>query len=616
MNKKLLFMNVFILLLAHKTITTFGFSNYGSYQIELMKDRSNAKTNSLFQPLSLVEHSPIIISEDSDIPSWLPGIGTSVDPYRIENFNIMDINYCISISDTTKHFLIQNCYIKSGSIGIRIQSVANGTIEIKNNFLQGENYHMGSRGISSCAAPFAYIYNNTCTGFDEGIVVHSSPNTTLTENICYTNLRCGIHVSDAESTKIVDNLCNDNPIGIELGFSTTSVLVDNNLCISNGIGIFVDNYVTELQIYNNRLFSNFIYFNPNLNEKILTFTLENNTIDSKPLGFFIELPEKTIIENPDYGQLYLINCQNIIVYQQHCNSIILLNCDNSVIENNTCLGNGGIILIDSSFSRVYNNTCKENASIHLLFCPNSEISKNTILLNDISIISFPGLYSSSASCINLYYSDSSKISQNICINNTAIGIKIEGSVECTITNNICHANREGIILSYTDTCVLNQNILLENEQYGIHLVSSNNNDVFHNIFIYNNLEGTSQAYDDGTQNIWYNENKREGNCWSDWQGEEEYNIDGPAYSSDDYPLNDTDNDGLNDYDELYIFSTDPFLVDTDGDGYSDGDEVEAGTDPNDSESFPEDKVDFLNVVFIFISLLSFTIVLNFRKKTK
>jgi outer membrane protein OmpA-like peptidoglycan-associated protein len=47
------------------------------------------------------------------------------------------------------------------------------------------------------------------------------------------------------------------------------------------------------------------------------------------------------------------------------------------------------------------------------------------------------------------------------------------------------------------------------------------------------------------------------------------------------PLNpDTDGDGLNDYDEIFVYGTDPLNPDTDGDGLSDGDEVLVyGTDP-------------------------------------
>lgn len=42
---------------------------------------------------------------------------------------------------------------------------------------------------------------------------------------------------------------------------------------------------------------------------------------------------------------------------------------------------------------------------------------------------------------------------------------------------------------------------------------------------------------------------------------------------------DTDNDGLNDYDEIYKYQTKPRVADTDGDGYSDGQEVKNNYDP-------------------------------------
>ena len=47
---------------------------------------------------------------------------------------------------------------------------------------------------------------------------------------------------------------------------------------------------------------------------------------------------------------------------------------------------------------------------------------------------------------------------------------------------------------------------------------------------------------------------------------------------------DGDYDGLTDYDEVYVYLTDPTLFDTDYDGDSDGFEVDNGTDPNDASS--------------------------------
>lgn len=43
---------------------------------------------------------------------------------------------------------------------------------------------------------------------------------------------------------------------------------------------------------------------------------------------------------------------------------------------------------------------------------------------------------------------------------------------------------------------------------------------------------------------------------------------------------DTDHDGLSDYDEHYVFQTNPYLEDTDSDGIPDGREISENTDPN------------------------------------
>jgi len=49
---------------------------------------------------------------------------------------------------------------------------------------------------------------------------------------------------------------------------------------------------------------------------------------------------------------------------------------------------------------------------------------------------------------------------------------------------------------------------------------------------------------------------------------------------------DSDDDGLNDYQELYVTFTNPFLIDTDGDGYSDYSEYTHNSDPNNYTDTP------------------------------
>jgi hypothetical protein len=49
---------------------------------------------------------------------------------------------------------------------------------------------------------------------------------------------------------------------------------------------------------------------------------------------------------------------------------------------------------------------------------------------------------------------------------------------------------------------------------------------------------------------------------------------------------DTDGDGLNDYDELYVFRTSPYIADSDSDGTGDKQEITNGEDPNCASGMP------------------------------
>jgi len=49
---------------------------------------------------------------------------------------------------------------------------------------------------------------------------------------------------------------------------------------------------------------------------------------------------------------------------------------------------------------------------------------------------------------------------------------------------------------------------------------------------------------------------------------------------DDLKKKDSDQDGLNDYAELYVYHTSPYLADSDSDGIPDAVEIAMGTDPN------------------------------------
>jgi len=137
-------------------------------QKDLNKDDARIR----FPSLTLTEHDPIIIASDSDF-SIFPGAGTPEDLYIIEGFNITTISdYSIYIHDTTKYFIIRNCYVDAVERGIYLYNIADGT---------------------------ATITNNTCMNNDHGIYLYDSNSATLTNNTCTNNNDHGIYLYDSNS---------------------------------------------------------------------------------------------------------------------------------------------------------------------------------------------------------------------------------------------------------------------------------------------------------------------------------------------------------------------------------------------------------------------------------
>ena len=175
-------------------------------------------------------------------------------------------------------------------------------------------------------------------------------------------------------------------------------------------------------------------------------------------------------------------------------------------------------------------------------------------------------------------SGTSKVSQNIIISttNNGGGILLGNMNNCTIERNYCHdftqgihtndvdgctiysnnilnSNYQGINIRYSDSNIITYNIIINSKQHGIAIVGTSMNNVIHHNRLENNawadsydIDGgppqgrpTSQAYDEGSNNIWYQSETQEGNFWSDYFGIGPYSIDGPVDSVDLYPFHTT-----------------------------------------------------------------------------
>ncbi|MCK5157521.1 MAG: right-handed parallel beta-helix repeat-containing protein [Candidatus Heimdallarchaeota archaeon] len=511
----------------------------------------------------------IIILRDEDFENYnFPGSGTKYNPYLIENYNITTSkDYGIYISSTTKYFKIQNCNLEANKTGILINNIAYRTAKIINNVCNNQNYGIfldSSSGITitsnicknnsisgifhdDCAdtilinntcnnnyngirlidshnaaltnntcknnfygirlyySDIAALTNNTISNNGHGISLNDAPNAALTNNTCSNNTAFGILLSDSSYGTLINNNCNNNNNGIRF-ISSSHVTLINNTCNNNNIkGIKLENSSNAIltnntcsinndygillsDSFNCRLTNNIFYdcgliIWHSTKDPYFSHIVENNWVNDKKLGYIVN-SSNTIITTSIYGQLILINCSEMKISDQELSNttvgLTLQYCENSTLTDNTCNNNYyGILLFHSNNASLTNNTCNNN---------------------------YNGF--------RLHYSD------NIILTNN------------TITNN----TRQGIYSSNCDFGLIIFNYIRANAYYGIYGLGSNNT-IHHNSFIDNNLGGSSQAWDSGQNNIWYDNTTSEGNYWSDWIGVGDYQINGGAQIVDPYPLN-------------------------------------------------------------------------------
>ena len=154
--------------------------------------------------------------------------------------------------------------------------------------------------------------------------------------------------------------------------------------------------------------------------------------------------------------------------------------------------------------------------------------------------------------IAVRYMQNCTISDNTCTNFMQ-GIHLNDADGCIIENNYFYdLIYQGINIRHSDSNVITYNRISNAKEHGIALVgTSSSNIIHHNILEENiwsdsySIDGTpkgspsSQGYDEGSQNVWYDSESKQGNSWSDYFGVGPYQIDGPVNAVDLYPSHTT-----------------------------------------------------------------------------
>jgi len=237
-----------------------------------MLERSVRATN-------LTTCEPILIENDLDfiLQGW-PGSGIENDPFRLEGLAITSDGVCVSISNTTVHFLISSCLfqsssspgIASGSHGMSLTNLTNARImnctfaaldvglallSCDNSTIDGCMLECGYGGIWAAFSSGVDIVHCLVSGSQYGVSLINSGACRLASSLIQECLiAAGIHHS-GECT-IESNTIARNLLGLDLGGATTGSIVRYNIVVLNSGGVLIDDESCNNALYGNTIARN------------------------------------------------------------------------------------------------------------------------------------------------------------------------------------------------------------------------------------------------------------------------------------------------------------------------------------------------------------------------
>ncbi len=438
----------------------------------------------------------------------------------LNSMNFSNLVYCFPASKQEMNLCsFTYIYINDDSDFIAYGFLGNGTI--------ADPYLIQDMTLSENSTTLSSIHIENTTRF---FVIS---NNTITANNNYSiylnNIASGTGVISDNTFDFSDNEWPYFNIGISI-VSSNGIRIEKNVFLYcyRSIEIW---WSEDIDIYNNEIrnFSPGLIgvgsHNINIESNLLPgvrFTsgssyiaIKNNYIDAHTGVYFSETTYSEISSNYfefpyDEGISLSESSKNIIhnnIIEEAGIGIEIRSSSNHItLTENTCA--------TSRYNNLFVDSCeniicsRNNFSIstyhNVIF---HDVSKIVFLNNDVVSAGYHGLYFST--CPYVF------ISQNYVARNELSGIYCDNVDDSTIIDNYIHLNSE----------------------YGLFFdIQSSNNVIHHNEFYNNNLDGYSQACDNGDNNTWFDSTLKEGNLWMDYEGEGDYYIDGTAHSVDIYPL--------------------------------------------------------------------------------
>jgi parallel beta-helix repeat protein len=385
-------------------------------------------------------------------------------------------------------------------------------------------------------------YSLIGNGSSTGILILNRNGVTV-RNMDISNFGCGIKLT----------------ADIYLGGSSSNINLSDNLLTSNDYGILISSS-SDSVLRNNVMNNNTRNFG--VQGKYTQDIDVSNTVDGKPIVYWVNQQDRTVPS--DAGYVALVNCTNITVQDLNLvgngqGVVLVYTTDSTVTTNHITNTGSGIYIQESSGNTLSGNTLTNNGyGVRGEAPSNNSISSNNITHNENglyftgtsenNVISANTVSANSVDGIFLWGSRNTDIAENTVANNIENGINFFGSSNNRISGNtitgnaICikfwysssnnnvsdnHIENNGIGILIDDSFDnrIIGNMITENSDWGMQFTGDqNNNVIYHNNFVNNNVSGGIQVsipgiwsleeVKDGGGNVW--DNGTAGNYWSNY----------------------------------------------------------------------------------------------------
>jgi hypothetical protein len=484
-----------------------------------------------------------IVINDSNIASYSSsGSGAIDDPYIIDNLFInttdslaVDFN---GVSAGT-YYELRDSHLIGSTYGVYIHDITNGEATVVNCTIEA------ALAIGGGNAKYLTIRN--CTLKFTQAPLFRFGLTFQNNEVYYVGSYSGSVMNIEDHDNIVEH---NNYYGNYSYFAVRRI-------VNSSVG------------YNNLNNAGF-FFSTDEIENIVTNDFEGNIINGKPFGYFVNR-DNDVIAAETYSQIYIVNSTNTIIEDaniDHLNlGIQVHNCTDVTLRRTHVSGDDGINVEESKGIKIeYSNLETFGDGIEL-----DTVEDITLLKNYVRGAEYG---------IDGEIVDGLKLFNNTIIESTEFGMYLGEFWDLEMIFNVisCEVKNLG-------------------SEIPVYFWDGDNMTIYYNVFIsIELLEAEPIIEDSCTNSTWYDETIEVGNHYSDWNGSETYSIPGNSGSKDLYPMIDFDNDTLEEYDEVVIYHTDPFLADSDFDGLDDNEEINTyGTDPNNPDSDNDGYSDFEEV---------------------